>query len=293
MKFFFNMKGPSATLSRMCFTCVMLLTVFTTSGLTQTVWTENWEGNWIADWHVEAGTWEVGTPTSGPDSAYNGQNCAATVLAGNYPPNANTRLIRHTPFVVPSADQNPRLRFWHWYGISSGDAGTVQIKVGSGNWQTISETYTSTGSNIWTYPYIDLRAYADSTVQISFSFYSDANGTSVSSGWYVDDLNISPSIVGIEEIFEDDLPLRFQVSQNYPNPFNPSTKIKYQLPKASFVSLIVYDVLGNEVISLVNEEKPPGSYEVEFVFPNLSSGIYFYQLHTRDFVGTKKMVLLR
>ncbi len=68
---------------------------------------------------MDAGTWEVGVPTSGPDSAFNGQNCAATVLNGNYPAYADTRLIRHTSFVVPSANQNPRLRFWQWYSFSS------------------------------------------------------------------------------------------------------------------------------------------------------------------------------
>ncbi len=88
--------------------------------------------------------------------------------------------------------------------------------------------------------------------------------------------------------------------QNYPNPFNPSTKIKYKTPEISFVILKVYDVLGNEVATLVNEEKPAGSYEVEFNVVDLPSSIYFYRLQVYpanggagDFVETKKMILLR
>lgn len=76
----------------------------------------------------------------------------------------------------------------------------------------------------------------------------------------------------------------FKIYENYPNPFNPSTKIKYQIPEAGFVSLKIYDVLGNEIATIVNEEKLAGEYEVEFGINNteLSGGIYFYQLRARD-----------
>ncbi len=85
----------------------------------------------------------------------------------------------------------------------------------------------------------------------------------------------------------------FDLSQNFPNPFNPTTAIKYQIPERSYVILKIYGVLGNEIATLVHEEKPSGSYEVEFDGANLTSGIYFYQLRTGNFVETKKMVLLR
>ena len=85
----------------------------------------------------------------------------------------------------------------------------------------------------------------------------------------------------------------FSLSQNYPNPFNPVTIINYQLTNRSFVSLKVYDVLGNEVASLVNEEKPAGSYSVKFDASRLSSGVYFYKLNAGSFVQTKKMILMR
>ncbi|KAA0237321.1 MAG: T9SS C-terminal target domain-containing protein [Ignavibacteria bacterium CHB3] len=90
----------------------------------------------------------------------------------------------------------------------------------------------------------------------------------------------------------------FKLEQNYPNPFNPNTVISYQLPVTSNVTLKVYDILGNEIATLVNEEKQPGTYEVEFNVGtsrnlSLTSGIYFYQLKAGSFIQTKKMVYLK
>ena len=85
----------------------------------------------------------------------------------------------------------------------------------------------------------------------------------------------------------------FNLNQNFPNPFNPTTTIKYQIPEISFVTLKVYDVLGNEVAILVNDEKPTGTYELNWNAANLPSGVYFYRLQAGNFVDTKKMVLLK
>jgi len=94
---------------------------------------------------------------------------------------------------------------------------------------------------------------------------------------------------------ETPLPTSFALEQNYPNPFNPETVISYQLAASSFVTLKVYDILGNEIASLVNEEQPAGTHQVKFSGKNrdFSSGIYFYQLRAGDFVQTKKMILLK
>ena len=89
-------------------------------------------------------------------------------------------------------------------------------------------------------------------------------------------------------------PTMYFLEQNYPNPFNPSTSIQYFIPELSYVTLKVYDVLGNEIVTLVEEEKPAGSYEVEFSGKSGSaSGIYFYQLKAGNYVKTKKMMLLK
>jgi hypothetical protein len=96
----------------------------------------------------------------------------------------------------------------------------------------------------------------------------------------------------------------YYLSNNYPNPFNPSTKFKFTIPpqqnlllggdyRGGFITLTVYDVLGNEIATLVNEEKPAGTYEVEFNASIFPSGVYFYQLRSADFIETKKMILLK
>jgi outer membrane protein assembly factor BamB len=86
---------------------------------------------------------------------------------------------------------------------------------------------------------------------------------------------------------------KYELKQNFPNPFNPSTTINYHIPELSFVTLKVYDVLGNEVATLVSEEKHTGNYEVEFGGTGLPSGIYFYRIQAGSFIETKKMVLMK
>ncbi len=88
-----------------------------------------------------------------------------------------------------------------------------------------------------------------------------------------------------------EVPNNFSLSQNYPNPFNPSTRINYELPITNYVSIKVYDVLGNEIETLVNEKQNAGSYSVNFNAASLPSGIYFYKLVTEIFSETKKMIL--
>ena len=100
-------------------------------------------------------------------------------------------------------------------------------------------------------------------------------------------------------------PEEFRLFQNYPNPFNPTTTIKYQIPnnkyqKSNFilhnsdiVSLKIYDILGEEVATLVNKQQKPGTYQVTFDTSNISSGVYYYQLKVGSFIETKKMILLR
>jgi predicted GH43/DUF377 family glycosyl hydrolase len=103
----------------------------------------------------------------------------------------------------------------------------------------------------------------------------------------------SPVVTSVDSNKEDGSIKTFQLYQNYPNPFNPSTIISWKLASRSFVTLKVYDVLGNEVETLINEEKPAGIYKFNFDGSDLTSGVYFYELHTGQSLATKKMILLR
>ncbi len=111
---------------------------------------------------------------------------------------------------------------------------------------------------------------------------------------YFDDLRTAIfSPTDVEDINGTTIPAEFVLEQNYPNPFNPSTTIGYKLPQSTNVTLKVFDVLGNEVATLVDEYKNAGSYNVQFTMNNLASGIYFYQLNAGSFMEVKKMLLIK
>ncbi|MBK6913603.1 MAG: T9SS type A sorting domain-containing protein [Ignavibacteriales bacterium] len=192
---------------------------------------------------------------------------------------------------------------------------TVERNAVSLNWQTATETnnsgfeierkqvgspQSSVGNQDWN-QIAFVPGFGTTTEPKSYSF-TDEN---LSSGKYqyrlkqIDfDGNFEYSNTVEVEITS---PTEFTLEQNYPNPFNPTTKIKYEIPGQArndntLVTLNVYDILGNEIATLVNEQQQPGTYEVEFnVGQNisLSSGVYYYQLRVGGFVETKKMILLR
>ncbi len=117
---------------------------------------------------------------------------------------------------------------------------------------------------------------------ITFKFYSRANDL-------IDTYTLLNNLSGVEP-----LPINtFILNQNFPNPFNPSTKIRFQIRENSFVKLIMYDVFGNEVSTIVNENRPAGIYEEDFNASNLPSGIYMYTLTVGNYSDSKKMVLLK
>jgi photosystem II stability/assembly factor-like uncharacterized protein len=157
---------------------------------------------------------------------------------------------------------------------------------------------TTNGGNNW---FIQLSGMTKSLRSVYF-----VNQTT---GWAVGDSGIilkttdGGGPIGIIPI-SNKIPDRFQLYQNYPNPFNPSTTIKFDIPTplnppfrkggtSESVKLVVYDVLGREAATLVNEQLKPGSYEVEWNGSNYTSGVYFYKLMAGDYMETKKMVLVK
>ena len=187
-----------------------------------------------------------------------------------------------------------RLSFYNW------DAGrvydySVSISSDRNKWITVVPQTTSALNEEWTveeFPPVNARY-----VQVHFINNNQSAWAGLWEGeiWGNNTTVVDPS--------SNNLPIGFALGQNYPNPFNPSTTINYSIPSSSFVTLMLYDVLGNEVATLVNEEKPQGSYEIKFStgsgsssgreIYNLPSGIYFYRLQAGSFVETRKMVLLK
>jgi len=158
-------------------------------------------------------------------------------------------------------------------GFAVGAAGTILRTTNSGaQWITASS-----GTTNW----------------LEKVFFSDAmNGTIVgSTGTILRTTN--GGVVWVAEEPPTALPRELTLSQNYPNPFNPTTEIRYSIVKQAFVSLKVFDLLGKEVATLVNEVKQPGTYEVQWEAAGVASGIYFYRIITADFIATKKMVVVK
>jgi hypothetical protein len=100
-------------------------------------------------------------------------------------------------------------------------------------------------------------------------------------------------VLPVTSVKNDNMPIQFSLLQNYPNPFNPTTVVRSQLPVASNVKLVIYDVLGREVAVLVNERRAAGMYQDSFVGSGLSSGVYLYRLTAGNFVSTKTMLLVK
>ncbi|MHC1737086.1 MAG: T9SS type A sorting domain-containing protein [Ignavibacteriaceae bacterium] len=101
------------------------------------------------------------------------------------------------------------------------------------------------------------------------------------------------TVYGITDVKEEIIPVQFGLSQNYPNPFNPTTTISYDLPANSMVSITVFDVLGRELETIVNELQQAGNHKVNFNGSNLSSGVYYYKINAGEFVSVKKMILIK
>ncbi len=154
------------------------------------------------DWTAVGTAWDCGTPASGPGAAFEGDTCAATVLAGNYPANFDGRLVSPL-FQVPSSHLTPRLRFWQWYDFGSGDRGTVEVRRIGGPWLPLA-TWTGAGGNSWGKPSVNLSAFAGEWVQVAFRQVTDAFDQR--SGWYIDlaEIVTGADVLNNPETFEAD-----------------------------------------------------------------------------------------
>ena len=162
-------------------------------------------------------------------------------------------------------------------------------EVWNPKWTLLWESQQDGDSLKWRKITVDLSAYSNN--QILYLTWTYMGWSGDAGG--IDGIKLTgvSDVTGVNTV--NTIPSKFDLSQNYPNPFNPTTTINYEIPKQSIVQLKVYDVLGREVVTLVNEEKQPGKYKVEFDGRRLASGVYFYMLYTKDFIQTRKLILLK
>jgi hypothetical protein len=166
---------------------------------------------------------------------------------------------------------------------SSNDVEDVKIEYSINNgasWDLIINSTPSTGAYLWNVPAILTNQGRIKISDITTPSIYDVSNNTFRINYTVD-------------VNDQKYSYEYSLYQNYPNPFNPSTRIEYSIPENAYVSLNIYDVLGNLICTLVAEEKIAGHYSVEFDASNIPSGLYFYRLITSEFSDTKKMILLK
>jgi photosystem II stability/assembly factor-like uncharacterized protein len=165
------------------------------------------------------------------------------------------------------------------------NTGWISTKDGSGN-ATIQ--HTTDGGNNWSTQTTPFNTSQGGNAIFSIYF------TNINNGWIIGDYGRIAKYTGTTSIEDDVNNLTdYSLGQNYPNPFNPSTSIKFKIPESGYTTIRVYNILGSEVATLLNEMKQPGIYEVSFDAAGLSSGTYFYAMESGTFREVRKMVILK
>jgi hypothetical protein len=188
------------------------------------------------------------------------------------------------------------LSWYQKFALETGyDYGFVDVSSNNGtSWARIA-TFNGLDSSTWKLQSFNISSYVGGSSNMLVRFRDSCDTNLNWDGWYVDNINVTAYQVAPLSAGNNGalVPAKYELNQNYPNPFNPTTKINFALPKDGFVKITIFDLLGREVRTLVNENKTAGYYSVDFSGDNLSSGFYFYKMESASFVETKKMMLIK
>jgi len=199
--------------------------------------------------------------------------------------------------ITPSfalASGTATLEFYAGYSTDWLAYATLKLKIstnGGTNWTQIWEAVNDGQPWSWRYQNVDITPYANnSNIKIAWQYVGNDGDAAA-----IDNVKLTGfvTVTDVKEEESERIPNNYELSQNYPNPFNPSTTIRYSIPNSGKVKLVVYDVLGREVKTLINQEQNAGTYSVDFNAEGLSSGVYFYRLSSGQFSETRKLILLR
>jgi Zinc carboxypeptidase/FlgD Ig-like domain len=248
------------------------------------IFAEDWEDD-LSDWTAE-GDWALTSNailgdysvTDSPDEFY--ANSSTAVLTKNTAINLN------------GVSTDATLMFWHKYNTEhDNDFCTVEYSTNGSNWSALASYHGFTDG--WKQEIIPASQLAGGFIFLRFVLTSD--GSVDDPGWWIDDFKIVAS-TGASVI--DVPPLRSDLYRNFPNPFNPSTCIKYDLASSGKVDLTIYNLKGQKVRNLVNDEQAVGTEEViwdgsDDAGKTVASGVYLYKLKTKDFSKSRKMILIK
>jgi hypothetical protein len=261
-----------------------------------------------------SGDWQWGIPQSGPGEAHSDSNLWATSLDSSYADRSNS--ILNSPKLYFPNSSRATLQFWHWHKCQDRDGGNLKISVNGNNWQIIDpedgypqgwvpldnfgipgeRCYTGNHS-LWEKATFNLSPYVGKgdTAIIRWQFGSD--GSDTESGWYIDDVRVYyvDYTAGIQDKSSQAvcLPTSYTLFQNSPNPFNSKTLIRYALPRGEFVEIKIFNILGEEVKTLLAGYQGAGYRSILWDAGGLSSGIYFCQFKSGHFRGVRKLLLLK
>ena len=249
---------------------------------------ESWDQGYPVDWFTEDAV------TQSPD-AHEGNSAAYMEIINDGSGSAIIPFLSAGSSVVgfPVSQRHGSIRGYYKFSPLGNENFQVKIYMYAGNVIGVGAFETPTGSSTYTEFNVPINYTTGDTpdwAAIGIKVATVQETGTIGSWALVDNLTLG-GVTDVEQI--SGLPENFSVQQNYPNPFNPSTLIEYSIPEQSFVDLKVYDILGNEVATLVNEEQSAGVYRADFTGADLTSGVYFYTIKAGNFVETKKMVLMK
>jgi len=263
---------------------------------------ESWTGgipdNWFTSNLIVGGIPYYVNVTQSTDAHGGSSSAQGTVIAVVGSPYAPLMVTGVNGVGFPINSRPEAVHGWYKLASDSGDAFDVVVstqKNGVGN--GVGAMLTATPQNAYREFIVNItysNGQTPDTALVSIVLGNTHGRTHIGSKFWVDDLSFGSAgtATDVKEL-GNGIPTAFALDQNYPNPFNPSTKIQFQIPEAGFVTLKVYNLLGQEVATLVNGQLEAGSYRAEFDASNLPSGMYLYRLQAGTFLETKKMLLVK
>ena len=246
----------------------------------------------LEDWHVQQGGWGLDDLR-----ARSGVYSLSESPAGDHPDNAElTATLKNGLDLSDLKDAT--LVFWTLYGFQPGDFGYVEVSNDDGQtWQQLELPLSGAAGTFVEarYGLNDFTGPGNENVLLRFRFSS--NESISGPGWFIDDISIVPLFDDVR-FTADALPVEFELYKNFPNPFNANTVLRYAVPQQSHVTLSIYNTIGQNIVTLVDEEKPAGVHSITWNGLDSDgqlapSGVYFYRLQADDFAAVRKLMMVK